>query len=365
MKAVATKFIEAFNTDDWGTVRRVVTSDYVYHHPIGGTVQAGPEGMVAAWSSFKASLPDSWHPIPIMITDGDYLAVLLPTYGNFTGEPYHNIPPNGKWLEYGMVNIVRFKDDLIAENWLGMDPLSEMQCMGVAPKMPPRQLTTNEKANIDLFQQTINTKSEEYDNLTAFGNVVLALGPPQFKRETATRKIEIYRLDDDSLKLVKSNEFVTNPPYSGDQSADKEVSREVVEHFLKEVLNGHDLTALAKTVTSDILIHPTAMPCEATYYGITGVSSWLKNQLKAFPDLTIGKYFTVAQGDIVATHWRAQGTSKGNFLMLHPSGNIVKYSGSSMYRLEKGKISEIWEARNTLSIMGQLNPEMMKGSHPH
>ena len=86
-KAVATQFIEAFNTNDWDIVRKVVAPDYVYHHPIGGTVQAGPEGMVAAWSSFKSSLPDSWHPIPIMITDIEYLAVLLPTYGNFTGEP--------------------------------------------------------------------------------------------------------------------------------------------------------------------------------------------------------------------------------------------------------------------------------------
>jgi len=155
-KVVATKFIEAFNTDDWDTVRKVVTPNYVYHHSIGGTVHAGPEGMVAAWSSFTSSLPDSWHPIPVMITDRDYLAVLLPTYGDFTGEPYHNIPPNGKWLEYGMVNIVRFEDGLIAENWLGMDPLAEMQQMGAAPMMPPRQLTTIEKDNIELFQKTVN-----------------------------------------------------------------------------------------------------------------------------------------------------------------------------------------------------------------
>ena len=181
-KAIAIQFIEAFNTEDWDTVRKVVTPNYVYHHPIGGTVHAGPEGMVAAWSSFKSSLPDSWHPIPVMITDRDYLAVLLPTYGNFTGEPYHDIPPTGKWLEYGMVNIVRFENGLIAENWLGMDPLAEMQYMGAAPLMPPRQLTTTEKANIELFQQTINTTDQEFDNLTAFGNVVVALGPPQYEK---------------------------------------------------------------------------------------------------------------------------------------------------------------------------------------
>jgi predicted ester cyclase len=364
-RVVATQFIEAFNTDDWDTVRQVVAPNYIYHHPIGGTVQAGPEGMVAAWSSFKSSLPDSWHPIPVMITDRDYLAVLLPTYGHFTGEPYHNIPPTGKWLEYGMVNIVRFENGLIAENWLGMDPLAEMQYMGAAPSMPPRQLTTSEKENIELFQQTINPTDQEYDNLTVFGNVVVALGPPQYQTETTSRKVEFYRRVNRSLKLVKSSEFTTNPPYASDPSADAELSRDLVKRFIKEVLTEHNLEVLAKIVTPNILIHPTAMPCEASYYGITGVSNWLETQWTAFPDVTITNYFTVAQGDIVATHWTARGTSQGNFLMLPPSGNAVEYTGASMYRIEQGQITEIWETRNTLAIMRQLNPDMIKGDYNH
>jgi len=364
-KAVAIQFIEAFNTDDWDTVRKVVTLDYVYHHPIGGTVQAGPEGMVAAWASFKSSLPDSWHPIPIMITDRNFLAVLLPTYGNFTGEPYHDIPPTGKWLEYGMVNIVRFENNLIAENWLGMDPLSEMQCMGAAPSTIPRQLTSNEKNNIALFKKTVNNEDQKFDNLTAFGNTVIAFRPPQYEKESTTRKMEIYRVVNDSLEVIRSHEFTTNPPYSGDPSVDTELSRDIVERFITDVLNEHDFDALAKIVSSDILIHPTAMPCEATYYGIDGISNWLKTQWNAFPDQNVSDHFTVAKNDIVATHWTAQGTSKGNFLMLPPSGNPVEYTGSSMYRIENGKIAEIWDARNTLAIMGKLNPNIKKRNHSH
>jgi len=362
-KVVATQFIEAFNTDDWDTVRQVVAPNYVFHHPVGGTVEAGPEGMVAAWAAFKSSLPDSWHPIPVMITEGDYLAVLLPTYGHFTGEPYHNIPPTGKWLEYGMVNIVRFEDELLAENWFGMDPLAELQQMGAAPSMPPRQFSAAEKANIALFQQTINTTGQECDTLTAFGNVVVALGPPQYKKDTTTRKMEIYRVVGDSLELLRFHEFTTNPPYSGDSSVDAQLSRDIVKRFFKDILIGHDLDALAKIVSSDILIHATAMPCEASYYGINGVSNWLKTQWNAFPDLTIADYFTVAQGDIVATHWTARGTSKGNFLMLPPTGKMVEYTGASMYRIESDKIAEIWDTRNTLGIMRQMNPELGRGPH--
>jgi predicted ester cyclase len=364
-KAVATRFIKAFNTDNWDTVRELVAPNFVFHHPVGGTVQAGPEGMVASWSDFKASLPDSWHPIPVMIAEGDYVAVLLPTYGHFTGKPYHGIQPTGKWLEYGMVNIVRLEDFKLAEAWFGMDSLAEMQGMGAAPLMPPHQLSATEKTNIDLFQQTINTAGLEFDCLTSFGDVVVALGPPQFKEDTTMRKVEIYHSVNGSIKLVKSSEFVTNPPYSGDSSADTEFSRNVVKCFFKDVIIGHDLNALAKIVFSGILIHPTAMPCEASYYGINGVSNWLKTQWYAFPDLAITDYFTVAQGDIVATYWTARGTSKGNFLMLPPTGKMVEYTGAPMYRIDSGKIAEIWETRNTLAIMGQLNPDMKRGNRSH
>jgi predicted ester cyclase len=362
-RATATRFIEAFNTADWDTVREVVAPNYVFHHPVGGTVHAGPEGMVAAWSDFKAALPDSWHPIPVMIAEGDYLAVLLPTYGHFTGEPYHGAQPTGKWLEYGMVNIVRFEDGKLAENWFGMDPVAERQQMGAAPSPPLRQLAATEKAHVELFQQTINTAGLEFDNLTAFGDVVVALGPPQHAEDTITRKVEIYRAAKGSLELAYSHEFTTNPPYAGDPSADTELSRALVKRFFKDVLTGHDLDAFAEIASPHILIHPTAMPCEASLYGINGASGWLGEQWKTFPDLTVTDSFGVAQGDIVAVYWTAQGTSKGNFLMWPPTGNPVEYAGSSMYRVEDSKIAEIWEARNTLSIIRQLNPKMGEG-HP-
>lgn len=364
-KATAIRFIEAFNTADWDTVREVVAPNYVFHHPVGGTVQAGPEGMVAAWSDFKAALPDSWHPIPVMIAEGDYLAVLLPTYGHFTGEPYHGAAPTGKWLEYGMVNIVRFDDGKLAENWFGMDPLAERQQMGAAPFFPPRQLNATEKANIELFQRTINSAGLEFDTLTAFGDLAVALGPLQHLEDTTTRKVEIYRAAKDALKLSYSHAFTTNPPYAGDPSADTELSRAVVKRFFKQVLSGHELDVLAEIASPNILIHPTAMPCEAIFYGINGAGSWLGGQWKTFPDLTVTDTHVVAQSDIVAVHWTAQGISRGNFLMLPPTGNPVEYTGSSMYRIEDGKIAEIWEARNTLSIMRQLNPEIGGGHHGH
>jgi len=364
-RITAMRFIGAFNTDGWDAVRQVVAPNYVLHHPIGGTIQAGPEGMIRTWSDFKAALPDSWHPIPVMITEGAYLAVLLPTYGNFTGVPYHGIPPTNKWLEYGMVNMVRIEDGKISEAWFGMDSLVEMQQMGIAPSLPPRELSEFEKANIDLLQKSPNKQNEQFDNLTAFDDVVIALGPPQYIKETATRKVEIYRVINGYLTKVRTHQFRTNPPYSGDPSFDVEVSRALVERWFNETLIDHNLESLNMIALPDILIHGTAMPCEASFYGINGVKQWLSEQWYSFPDLTITDYFTLAQGDIVAARWTARGTSENDFLILPPTGKTVEYTGVSMYRIEEGKIAEIWETRNTLGIMQQLNPEMGGGQHHH
>ena len=362
-KAAATRFIHAFNTNDWNTVREVVHPDFALTHPVPGRVQLGPEGMIKVWSHFKAALPDSWHPIPIMITDGSYLANLLPTYGTFNGEPHQGTPPTGKWLEYGMVNIVQIKDGKLAEAWFGMDPVAEAQQMGAAPTPPPRKLSEFEQANIELFQKTINTEGLEFDNLTAFSNVVVAARPPQHDKDTNARRIDVYHAAGGKLEPVYSHEFRTDPPYPGDPAVDTEVSRAVVKRFFEHVLTGHDLEALGAITSPHILIHPTAMPCEVSSYGTKGASEWLGAQWQSFPDLRVTDTIVVASGDIVAVHWKATGTSKGGFQMLPPTGNPVEYTGSSMYRVENGRIAEIWETRNTLGIMRQLNPEMGRGHH--
>jgi len=362
-KIIAMRFIEAFNNNGWDTVREVVASNYVLHHPVGGTIQAGPEGMVQVWAGFKAALPDSWHPIPVMITEGDYLAVLLPTYGHFTGMPYHGIPPTNKWLEYGMVNMVLIEDGKISEAWFGMDSLAETQQMRAAPPATPRELSEAENVNISLFQQIVHNDNEKYDNLTAFNDVIVALSPPQYEKDTTARDLKIYRIANVSLQLIRANHMITNPPYSGNPNTDTEESRTLVEHWFRDVLTNHDLELLDTIALAEILIHKTAMPCEASYYGINGVKTWLGEQWSSFPNLEIMEYFTLAQGDIVVARWKAHGRSEGNFLMLPPTGKTIEYTGVSMYRIEEGKIAEIWETRNTLGIMQQLNPEL--SSHLH
>jgi predicted ester cyclase len=363
-KATAVRFVGAFNHDDWDTVREVVADNFVFHHPIGGTVEAGPEGMVATWVGFKRLSPDSWHPIPILIAEGDHVAVLLPTYGHFTGRSDQAPPPTGGRLDYGMVNMVRFEAGKLAEMWFGMDPLVELQQMGVAPAFPPRPRTPVEQANLAAFVSHSGLAPTEFDSVTALGDTVIACSPPQGSPSSATRLVEVHQFASDGHTLVYRHAIPTDPPYGGDPAGDTEVSRATVGRWFDEVLRGHARTALAELVSPNVLMHPTAMPCEAGFYASAGMEAWLGAQWAAFPDLAVVDDFSVASGDIVAVRWHAQGTSRGAFMGLGPTGQGVGFTGVSMYRVEAGRIAEVWETRNTLGILHQLDPRI-GGGHRH
>jgi len=364
-KVAAARFIQGFNDDDWDAVREVVAPGFVFHHPLGGTVEAGPEGMVSTWAGFKVLSPDSWHPIPVMIADDDYVAVLLPTYGTFSGQGEHAPPPTGGRLDYGMVNMVRLEGGKLAEMWFGMDSLVEMQQLGVAPPPAPRELTSMAEANLTAFRRTVNDDHAQFDNVAAFDDVVVAISPPQAQPETTTRRVEIYRFDGGAPVRVYEHELVTNPPYGGDSTTIGEVSRALIQRWITEILCEPHAGSITAIVSPHLLVHPTAMPGEATYHGTAGASAWLEAQWTAFPDLTITDHFTAACADIVAVRWTARGTSRGEYMGVPATGRLVEFTGVSMYRVEDGKIAEIWDTCNTLGILHQLNPDIGVHGHHH
>ena len=364
MKEAATRFVHGFNDNDWDTVRDVVASGFVFHHPVGGTVEAGPEGMVSTWAGFKVLSPDSWHPIPVMIAEGDHVAVLLPTYGTFTGKGEHAPPPTGGRLDYGMVNMVRFEEGQLAEMWFGMDSLVEMQQMGVAPSGPTPKLTAAAEANLAAFGRSVDIDAA-IDTVAGFDDLVVVTGPPQGDPATSTRRIEIYRIDGQTVTRTYEHEMVTNPPYGGDPAVESAASRELVERWIHDVLTSHNASTVEAIVSPHALVHPTAMPCETVFHGPTGVTEWLQGQWSAFGDLAVVDHFIVAQHDIVAARWTARGTSTGPFLGLPPTRRDVAFTGVSMYRIENGQIAEIWDTRNTLGILHQLNPDIGAGGHHH
>ena len=365
LKEAATRFVHGFNDNDWDTVRDVVASGFVFHHPVGGTVEAGPEGMVSTWAGFKVLSPDSWHPIPVMIAEGDHVAVLLPTYGTFTGKGEHAPPPTGgaPGLRHGQHGPFRggpVGRDVVRHGLPGRDA-ADGRCAIWADTEAERAA----EAKLAALRRSIDIDGADIDTLAGFDDVVVVTGPPQGDPATSTRRIEIYRIDGETVTRTYEHEMVTNPPYGGDPAVESAASRELVERWIHDVLTSHNASTVEAIVSPHALVHPTAMPCETVFHGPTGVTEWLQGQWSAFGDLAVVDHFIVAEHDIVAARWTARGTSTGPFLGLPPTGRDVAFTGVSMYRIENGQIAEIWDTRNTLGILHQLNPDIGAGGHHH
>jgi steroid delta-isomerase-like uncharacterized protein len=74
----------------------------------------------------------------------------------------------------------------------------------------------------------------------------------------------------------------------------------------------------------------------------------------AFPDLDITVEKQVAERDLVAVHWTARGTNTGAGNGLPATGRAVEITGTTLFRMDDGRIAEEWTCANSLGLMKQL-----------
>jgi len=97
----------------------------------------------------------------------------------------------------------------------------------------------------------------------------------------------------------------------------------------------HDLDGVLSFYAEDINWHNVAL--EETYRGKAEVRAYLSALLVAFPDLSFSVSYRIARGSNVAEQWRLQGTHRGEFLGIPPTGRPVDIPGMSMVELRDGK----------------------------
>lgn len=79
-----------------------------------------------------------------------------------------------------------------------------------------------------------------------------------------------------------------------------------------------------------------------------------KGWREAFPDLDITVEKQVAEQDLVAVHWTARGTNTGTGNGIPATGRAVEMTGTTLFRMDDGRIAEEWTCANSLGLMNQL-----------
>ena len=129
-----------------------------------------------------------------------------------------------------------------------------------------------------------------------------------------------------------------------------EENKAIVRRFFAVGPSQGDLAAADELLAPDFALH-TPLPSPP---GIQGMNDVITACRAAFEHLDITVEDLVAEGDRVAARFTARGIHKGAFMGFAPAGKAVTMTGIEIFRMENGKIAELWGEANLLELMGQL-----------
>ena len=130
-----------------------------------------------------------------------------------------------------------------------------------------------------------------------------------------------------------------------------EANRAVVDRFGEEVWNKGNLAAVDELVAGDFVGYG---PGRGITRGPEALKRAVNRMRTAFPDLLFVVEDTVAEGDKVVTRWTGQGTHRGEWRGIAPSGRVVTFTGIAIRRLADGKIAERWVNVDYTGLLRQI-----------
>ncbi len=135
-------------------------------------------------------------------------------------------------------------------------------------------------------------------------------------------------------------------------TAKLEANKEVIRQFTK-VLNNQNWDALDNLVAPNFVRHSQATP-DVQVKSLEEFKQLQKEFLKSIPDQKVTIEKLVAEGNYVAGLATYSGTQDGPMPPFPPSGKKVESKFISIFRLEEGKIAELWVEWDNLAMLQQL-----------
>lgn len=129
-------------------------------------------------------------------------------------------------------------------------------------------------------------------------------------------------------------------------------NKAVERRLLDEVYSQGNLEIIDELVANDFVGHGTG--AEGGDQGRDAYRQFIVDLRTAFPDIRMTVEHQVAEGDKVATRWRARGTHLGEFRGIPPTGKHGEISGTIIDRIADGKIIECWSNTDDLGLLQQL-----------
>ena len=132
-----------------------------------------------------------------------------------------------------------------------------------------------------------------------------------------------------------------------------EENKAVIRRFFEEVFNRKQPELIEAFLADGVVDHNKIVFTEPDVPG--GMAEGVRMLLVAFPDLETHVKHQVAEGDYVSAHLAMSGTNTGPYpRVTEPTGRHTEWESMVLFRMEDGKIAELWGISDRMGMLTQL-----------
>jgi steroid delta-isomerase-like uncharacterized protein len=111
--------------------------------------------------------------------------------------------------------------------------------------------------------------------------------------------------------------------------------------------NAHEFDRLGEFVAPEVQV-------DGADQSLADYAASLQAVVDAFPDYRWDLRHLLVDGDWVAAHFIDTGTHRGTFLGIPATGRAVTTQEFAFYRVDAGRIAEVWVTADDLGLLEQL-----------
>jgi steroid delta-isomerase-like uncharacterized protein len=132
-KALGRQLIEeAFNHGNTSLVDQLFSPDFVEREDLPAGVPRDREGVKQLIAMFRSAFPDFKVTIDDILAEGDQVVIRATWSGTQKGA-FMGVPPTGKSVSFGVIDIIRIGGGKFVEHWGQMDSMGLMMQLGAIP----------------------------------------------------------------------------------------------------------------------------------------------------------------------------------------------------------------------------------------
>lgn len=131
-----------------------------------------------------------------------------------------------------------------------------------------------------------------------------------------------------------------------------EQNKQLVRRWIEEGFNNRDLKVVDEIFAETLSINGVMI-------GRENLKQSMKRRFTAFPNLHVTIEEIIGEGDKVGIWYTAQGTHRGEFEGIFPTGRQVSWFGFDLLRVKGRKIAEGRFIDDSLGLMRQLGARLL------